>query len=290
VVGIKKNGKFKNLRNQNWGRSDENSISLYFDEIGHYKKLSSEEEAQCARDIRKGDMKALNKLVLSNLRFVVSIARKYQHFGSSLPDLINEGNIGLIRAAHKFDETRMVRFITCAVWWIRQAIFQHLSEHGHVIRIPSNWSNTIYKMQKAQRNLSQELGRSPTNKEISESVEIGLPEVNRLMLHLQPHFSLESGSVDQNDLMLINSIPDENSPSPMQNLYEYDAKRQVEDMLGSIQDRDARILRYYYGLDNTEPLTLEEIGDIFGVTRERIRQIKSKALKSLRERGQRVNR
>ena len=285
MVGMKKNGNLKNLHSRNWGWPDEYSISLYFEEIGNYQKLSSEEEAQCARDIRNGDQKALNKLVLANLRFVVSIARKYQHFGSSLADLINEGNIGLIRAAHKYDETRKVRFITCAVWWIKQAIFQYLSGNCHAVRFPSNWSNILFRMLKTQNILSQELGRKPTNKEIAENIQFDLDEVNNIMPYLQPHLSLESGFGDQNDLMLINSLPDENSSGPMKGLYDYDTKRQVAKMLGSIQERDARILRYYYGLDNSEPLTLEEIGEIFGVTRERIRQIKAKTLKSLYERG-----
>jgi len=282
MAGTKKrpNGA-KYLRNQTRDWLDENSVSLYFKEISNYPKLTSEEEARCARAFREGNERALDKLVISNLRFVVSIAKKYQHLGVSLSDLINEGNIGLIRAARKFDETRGVRFITYAVWWIKQAIFQYLSEQGRIVRIPLNWSNTIYKMQKAQNTLSQELGRDPTNQEISDEIEMGLEEVNRMMPHCQPHYSLESSSTSQDDVMLMNSLADEESPSPMEGMFDYDLKRLVQGMLEGIQDREARILKYYYGLDDSEPMTLEEIGEIFGVTRERIRQIKEKALKNL---------
>lgn len=271
----------KNLRNQSRDWLDENSISLYFKEISNYPKLTSEEEADCARRFRDGDESAIEKLVISNLRFVVSIAKKYQHLGVSLSDLINEGNIGLIRAARKFDEKRGVRFITYAVWWIKQAIFQYLSEQGRIVRIPLNWSNTIYKMQKAQNHLSQELGRDPTNKEISDEIEVGIDEVNKMMPHCQPHYSLESSSNTQDDVMLMNSLPDEDTPGPMEGIFDHDLKRLISRMLDNIQEREARILKYYYGLDNSEPMTLEEIGDIFGVTRERIRQIKEKALKNL---------
>ncbi len=277
----KKSGGNKILRNQTRDWLDENSISLYFKEIGNYPKLSSEEEARCARAYREGNERALEKLVLSNLRFVVSIAKKYQHLGVSLSDLINEGNIGLIRAARKFDEARGVRFITYAVWWIKQAIFQYLSEQGRIVRIPLNWSNTIYKMQKVQNSLSQELGRDPTNQEISEEIAMDLEEVNRMMPHCQPHYSLESSSTNQDDVMLMNSLADEDAPNPMDGMFNYDLKRLVKGMLDGMQEREARILKYYYGLDDSEPMTLEEIGEIFGVTRERIRQIKEKALKNL---------
>lgn len=277
----KKSGGVKFLRNQTRDWLDENSISLYFKEISNYPKLSSEDEARCARAYREGNERALEKLVLSNLRFVVSIAKKYQHLGVSLSDLINEGNIGLIRAARKFDEARGVRFITYAVWWIKQAIFQYLSEQGRIVRIPLNWSNTIYKMQKVQNSLSQELGRDPTNQEISEEIEMDLEEVNRMMPHCQPHYSLESSSTNQDDVMLMNSLADEDAPNPMDGMFNYDLKRLVQGMLDGMQEREARILKYYYGLDDSEPMTLEEIGEIFGVTRERIRQIKEKALKNL---------
>lgn len=279
----KKQSGVRNLRKQSYSWLDENSISLYFKEIGGYPKLTSAEEADCARRYRDGDEKALEKLVISNLRFVVSIAKKYQHLGVSLSDLINEGNIGLIRAARKFDEARGVRFITYAVWWIKQAIFQHLSEQGRIVRIPLNWSNTIYKMQKAQSHLSQELGRDPTGQEISEEIDIGLDEVNRMMPHCQPHYSLESSANAHDDVMLMNSLPDEVTPGPMELMFDHDLKRLIQTMLDGMQEREARILKYYYGLDNSEPMTLEEIGDIFGVTRERIRQIKEKALKNLSE-------
>jgi len=175
-------------------RFDEDSISLYLKEISNYPLLSSEEEVSLARAYKDGDRKAIEKIVLSNLRFVVSIAKKYQNLGVALSDLINEGNIGLIRAAHKFDETKGVRFITYAVWWIKQAIIQYLSEQSRVVRIPLNKASAMFKMEKALNTLSQELGRDPTTQEILQEIDIASDDLEGMMPLYQPQYSLESSS------------------------------------------------------------------------------------------------
>lgn len=264
-------------------RFDEDSISLYLKEISNYPLLSSEEEVSLARAYKDGDRKAIEKIVLSNLRFVVSIAKKYQNLGVALSDLINEGNIGLIRAAHKFDETKGVRLITYAVWWIKQAIIQYLSEQSRVVRIPLNKASAMFKMEKALNTLSQELGRDPTTQEILQEIDIASDDLEGMMPLYQPQYSLESSSNPQDDIILLNSIPDDKTPGPMDGMFKQELSAAIEEMLSTIKEREARILRYYYGLDNTEPMTLEEIGEVFGVTRERVRQIKEKAIRQLRQ-------
>lgn len=264
-------------------RFDEDSISLYLKEISNYPLLSADEEVHLARAYKEGDREAIEKLVLSNLRFVVSIAKKYQNLGVSLSDLINEGNIGLIRSAHKFDETKGVRFITYAVWWIKQAIIQYLSEQSRVVRIPLNKASAMFKMEKALNTLSQELGRDPTTQEILQEIDIASDDLAGMMPLYQPQYSLESSSNPQDDIILLNSIPDDKTPGPMDGMFKQELSTAIEEMLSTIKEREARILKYYYGLDNTEPMTLEEIGEIFGVTRERVRQIKEKAIRQLRQ-------
>jgi len=264
-------------------RFDEDSISLYLKEISNYPLLRPEEEISLARTYRAGDNKAIEKMVLCNLRFVVSIAKKYQNLGVSLADLINEGNIGLIRAAHKFDESKGVRFITYAVWWIKQAIIQYLSEQSRIVRIPLNKASAMFKMEKMLNNLAQELGRDPTTQEIIQGIDVAVDDIAEVMPLYQPQYSLDSSSNPQDDIILINSIPDDKTPGPMEGVFKKDLSEAIEGMLSTIKDREAKILRSYYGLDHTEPMTLEQIGEMFGVTRERIRQIKEKAIKQLRQ-------
>jgi RNA polymerase primary sigma factor len=264
-------------------RFDEDSISMYLKEISTYDLLTPEEEIKYAKAYKSGDNKAIEKLVLANLRFVVSIAKKYQNLGVSLSDLINEGNIGLIRAAYKFDETKGVRFITYAVWWIKQAVIQYLSEQSRIVRIPLNKASAMFKMEKALNSLAQELGRDPTTQEIMQEIEIATEELTEMMPLYQPQYSLESSSNPQDDIILLNSIPDDKTPGPMDGIFKQDLSEAIEEMLSTIKEREARILRFYFGLDNTEPMTLEQIGQIFGVTRERVRQIKEKAIKQLRQ-------
>ena len=277
----KRDEKFK--LNIDKARFDEDSISLYLKEISNHQLLSPKDEIRLAKEFKKGDKKAIERLVLANLRFVVSIAKKYQNLGVSLADLINEGNIGLIRAAYKFDETKGVRFITYAVWWIKQAIIQYLSEQSRIVRIPLNKASTMFKMEKMLNNLAQELGRDPTVSEIIQEIDVGSGDIKDVMPLYQPQYSLDSSANPQEDIILLNSIPDDKTPGPMDGIFKKDLGDAIEEMLSTIKEREAKILRFYYGLDNTEPMTLEEIGKEFGVTRERVRQIKEKAIKQLRQ-------
>jgi len=264
-------------------RFNEDSISLYLKEISHYPLLTPEQEVSLAKAYKRGDKKAIERMVLCNLRFVVSIAKKYQNLGVSLSDLINEGNIGLIRAAHKFDETKGVRFITYAVWWIKQAIIQYLSEQSRIVRIPLNKASAMFKMEKMLNTLAQELGRDPTTQEIIQGIDVSAQDIHDMLPLYQPQYSLDSSSNPQDDIILLNSIPDDKTPGPLEGVFKKDLNDLIENMLSTIKDREARILRFYFGLDNTEPMTLEEIGEIFGVTRERVRQIKEKAIKQLKQ-------
>ncbi|MFC1537309.1 RNA polymerase sigma factor RpoD/SigA [Gemmatimonadota bacterium] len=264
-------------------RFDEDSISLYLKEISNHQLLTPKDEIKLAKAFKKGDKTAIERMVLANLRFVVSIAKKYQNLGVSLADLINEGNIGLIRAAYKFDETKGVRFITYAVWWIKQAIIQYLSEQSRIVRIPLNKASTMFKMEKMLNNLAQELGRDPTVREIIQEINVTSGDIKNVMPLYQPQYSLDSSANPQEDIILLNSIPDDKTPGPMDGIFKKDMGDAIEEMLSTIKEREAKILRFYYGLDNTEPMTLEEIGKEFGVTRERVRQIKEKAIKQLRQ-------
>ena len=283
MVKKEKKKKSKGRLNLKSVRFNEDSISLYLKEISHYPLLTPEEEVSLAKAYKKSDKRAIEKMVLCNLRFVVSIAKKYQNLGVSLSDLINEGNIGLIRAAHKFDETKGVRFITYAVWWIKQAIIQYLSEQSRIVRIPLNKASAMFKMEKRLNTLAQELGRDPTTQEIMQGIEASADDLEDVLLLYQPQYSLDSSSNPQDDIILLDSIPDDKTPGPLEGVFKKDLNDAIESMLSTIKDREARILRFYYGLDNTEPMTLEKIGEIFGVTRERVRQIKEKAIKQLKQ-------
>ncbi len=283
MVKKDKKQKSKGRLNLKSVRFNEDSISLYLKEISHYPLLTPEEEVSLAKAYKKSDKRAIEKMVLCNLRFVVSIAKKYQNLGVSLSDLINEGNIGLIRAAHKFDETKGVRFITYAVWWIKQAIIQYLSEQSRIVRIPLNKASAMFKMEKMLNALAQELGRDPTTQEIMQGIDAAADDLEDVLLLYQPQYSLDSSSNPQDDIILLDSIPDDKTPGPLEGVFKKDLNDAIESMLSTIKDREARILRFYYGLDNTEPMTLEKIGEIFGVTRERVRQIKEKAIKQLKQ-------
>ena len=235
-----------------------------------------------AKEIRKGYEEALNKLVRSNLRFVVSVAKKYQNQGVPLSDLINEGNLGLIRAAHKFDETKGIKFISYAVWWIRQAILQALAEQSRIVRVPLNRAGALHRIGRRSSTLLQELGREPTVEEIAEELEISREEVERTLAISQSHLSLDAPVTPGEDNRLLDYLPDQYSPGPETEAYERALKETVEDALSTLKEREAKILRLYFGLDDQEPMTLEEIGSLLGITRERVRQIKEKALLRLR--------
>lgn len=262
--------------------SDEGSLDQYLRDISAYPLISREEEGDLARRIRQGEQEALDKLVRSNLRFVVSVAKKYQNQGVSLSDLINEGNLGLIRAAHKFDETKGIKFISYAVWWIRQAILQALAEQSRIVRVPLNRAGTLHRIGKRASALLQELGREATHAEIAEGMDITEEEVAKTMSISQVHLSLDAPLTPGEDNRLLDYLADTVNPTPDEQAFEKALVEAMEDSLSSLKEREAKILRLYFGIDGSEPMTLEEIGSLLGITRERVRQIKEKALSRLR--------
>ena len=261
---------------------DEGSLDQYLREISRYPLISREEEVELAKQIKQSDEESLDKLVRSNLRFVVSVAKKYQNQGVSLSDLINEGNLGLIRAAHKFDETKGIKFISYAVWWIRQAILQALAEQSRIVRVPLNRAGTLHRIGKRSSALQQELGRDPTVEEIAEGMDISEEEVAKTLSISQSHLSLDAPLTPGEDNKLLDYLPDTQNAGPDQETFERALSDSIEEVLSTLKEREAKILRLYFGLDGQEPMTLEEIGSMMGITRERVRQIKEKALARLR--------
>jgi RNA polymerase primary sigma factor len=261
---------------------DEGSLDQYLREISRYPLISQREEVELARRIRQGDDEALDKLVRSNLRFVVSVAKKYQNQGVSLADLINEGNLGLIRAAHKFDETKGIKFISYAVWWIRQAILQALAEQSRIVRVPLNRAGTLHRITRRSSALLQELGREPSAAEIAEGMDLEMAEVEKTLSISQNHLSLDAPLTPGEENRLLDYLPDTQNQGADQETFEHALTQSIEEVLRELKPREATILRLYFGLDEPEPLTLEEIGSRLGITRERVRQIKEKALSRLR--------
>ena len=265
------------------GMYEESSLDQYLKEISAYPLLKREDEIDLAIRIRKGEEEALDKLVRSNLRFVVSVAKKYQNQGVALGDLINEGNLGLIRAAHKFDETKGIKFISYAVWWIRQAILQALAEQSRIVRVPLNRAGALHRIGRRSSTLVQELGREPTLEELADELDLSEDEVERTLAISQTHLSLDAPLTPGEDNRLLDYLPDQFSAGPDDETYERALTNTVEEALGSLKEREARVLRLYFGLeDGKDPMTLEEIGSMLGITRERVRQIKEKALVRLR--------
>lgn len=263
--------------------SGNRSLDLYLHEINKTPLLTREQEQELARRIRKGDKTALDQLVKANLRFVVSIAKQYANQGLSLEDLINDGNLGLIKAAHRFDEKRGYKFISYAVWWIRQAMLQSLAEHSRIVRLPLNRAGTLYRIGKVSRQLDQELGRTPTPEEIARRLEISVDEVKDTMTIANTHVSLDDPySNDQDDNALVDYLEDENATMPDDETFEHALSDDMDKALDMLTDREKLILSLYFGIGGEEPLTLEEIGKKLGLTRERIRQIKEKAISRLR--------
>ena len=262
--------------------SDEGSLDQYLRDISIYPLITREEEAALARRIRENDQEALDTLVRSNLRFVVSVAKKYQNQGVSLSDLINEGNLGLIRAAHKFDETKGIKFISYAVWWIRQAILQALAEQSRIVRVPLNRAGALHRIGRRANALLQELGREATHAEIAEGMEITEEEVARTMAISQAHVSLDAPMTPGEDNRLLDYLADTEHAPPEEETIEMALVESVHQALGGLKEREAKILRLYFGLDGAEPMTLEQIGAVLNITRERVRQIKEKALSRLR--------
>jgi RNA polymerase primary sigma factor len=258
------------------------SLDKYLQEIGETPLLTPEEEIDLSQRIKKGDEEALERLIKSNLLFVVSIAKLYQNKGLSLGDLINEGNLGLVKAAIRFDETRGFKFISYAVWWIRQGILQALAEQPRVVRIPMNRVNGLSKIGKAYSSLEQEFEREPSTTEIADELHMTDTEVEDTLRISGRHFSMDSPFKDREDNSLLDVIPNDHQPLPDSDLMIGSLKVEIDRALATLTKREAQILRLYYGLGYEHPMTLEEIGERFNLTRERIRQIKEKALQRLR--------
>lgn len=259
------------------------SLEKYLHEIGKVGLLTADEEVELAKLIAKGDLMALHKLVQANLRFVVSVAKQYQNQGLSLPDLINEGNLGLIKAANRFDETRGFKFISYAVWWIRQSILQALAEQSRIVRLPLNRISSINKINKTFAKLEQEYERQPTDEEIAHELEIAPDEVKALMNSTSRHVSMDAPLLVDEDGDMYDVLLNTDSPSPDKGLIHESLRKEIERSLSLLSDREADVLRLYFGLNGKHPHTLEEIGEIFGLTRERVRQIKETAIRQLKD-------
>ena len=258
------------------------SLGQYLKEISRYPLIDRAEEARLAKGIRRGEEEALDKLVRSNLRFVVSVSKKYRNQGVPLSDLINEGNLGLIRAARRFDETKGIKFISYAIWWIRQAILQALADQGRIVRLPLNRAGMLNRIRKRKAALVQELGREPTPAEIAKDLGANPEEVEATLAIARSHLSLDAPIVPGEDNCLMDCLPDHHSPGPEQETFEKVLAEKLNAALATLEDREATVLRLYFGLGGEAPLSLEEIGRKLGITRERVRQIKEIALKRLR--------
>jgi RNA polymerase primary sigma factor len=258
------------------------SVDKYLHEISKEDLLTAEQEVELARRIRKGDEQALEKLIRSNLRFVVSVAKQYQNQGLSLPDLINEGNLGLIKAAKRFDETRGFKFISYAVWWIRQSILQALAEQARIVRLPLNKIGSINKINRALAELEQKHEREPSIQEISKTLELAPEEIKEALRNSNKPLSMDAPLNDEEQDDMYELIESKENPPPDESLMNESLYREIERALSSLTEREAKIIRLYYGLGNKHPFTLEEIGEKINLTRERVRQIKEKAIKRLK--------
>jgi RNA polymerase primary sigma factor len=261
------------------------SLDKYLQEIGKIDLLSSEQEEELARKIRQDDYHALNKLIRANLRFVVSVAKQYQNQGLTLPDLINEGNIGLIKAAGRFDETKGFKFISYAVWWIRQSILQALAEQARIVRLPLNKIGSINKINLTFTKLEQEFERAPTPEEIAKELDIEVFEIKHIMNNTGHHVSMDAPIIQDEDNNLYDIMLSKDSLSPENDLIKESLNKEIERILSTLSHREAEIIRLYYGINNRNILTLEEIGEKFDLTRERVRQIKGKVIKVLKSRS-----
>lgn len=267
---------------KNYTARDSQSLDKYLQEIAKVPLLTSDEEVELARRIKKGDRSALDKLVKANLRFVVSVAKQYQSQGLSLGDLINEGNLGLIKAAQRFDETRGFKFISYAVWWIRQSILQALAEQSRIVRLPLNRVGALSKIGKTYALLEQEFEREPTPEELAKELEMELKEVIEAMRHAARHISMDAPFSSGEESRLLDILASPDNPSPDQQLMKKSLQEEIERALSSLTEREADVVKMYYGLKGGHAMTLEEIGEKFGLTRERVRQIKDKAIRRLR--------
>lgn len=258
------------------------SLDKYLQEIGKVDLLSPDEEISLAVRIKKDDPIALERLVKANLRFVVSVAKQYQNQGLSLGDLINEGNLGLIKAAKRFDETRGFKFISYAVWWIRQSILQALAEQSRIVRLPLNRVGALNKIGKAYSNLEQEYEREPNAVELAQELDMDITEVSDALKISGKHVSMDAPFMVGEENRLIDVIQNDQQPSPDFTLMSDSLRREVERALSTLTERESEVIKLYFGLNEEHPLTLEEIGEKFKLTRERVRQIKEKAIRRLR--------
>ena len=258
------------------------SLDKYLQEIGHEEMISIEEEVELAQRIRKGDRKALERLTKANLRFVVSVAKQYQNQGLSLPDLINEGNFGLIKAAEKFDETRGFKFISYAVWWIRQSILQAIAEQSRIIRLPLNQVSSVNKINKVLNKFEQENERRPSIDEIAQDTDIPEEKIIEAFKVNTHHISVDAPFHDDDESSLLDVIPNDAIPSTDKSLVEESLRAEIGRVLDILEDREKKVIEAYFGINQRE-MTLEEIGSKYGLTRERVRQIKEKAIRRLRQ-------
>ena len=257
------------------------ALEKYLQEIGHEELLTTDEEVALAQQIRKGDRKALEKLTKANLRFVVSVAKQYQNQGLSLPDLINEGNLGLIKAAEKFDETRGFKFISYAVWWIRQSILQAIAEQSRLVRIPLNQVGSVNKINRAQNKFEQEHKRRPNVNEIAEKTDLPEEKVEDAIKANSRHVSVDAPFADGDDNSLLDILTDSSSPMADNELVKESLRDEIQRALNMLNERERNILEAVFGIGQPE-MTYAEIGDKYGLSRERVRQIKEKALRRLR--------
>tara|TARA_B110000285_G_scaffold109241_1_gene123987 strand:+ start:631 stop:1500 length:870 start_codon:yes stop_codon:yes gene_type:complete len=260
------------------------SLDKYLLEIGRVDLITAEEEVELAQLIKKGDEKALEKLTKANLRFVVSVAKQYQNQGLSLPDLINEGNVGLIKAAKRFDESRGFKFISYAVWWIRQSILQGLAEQARVVRLPLNKIGTISKINRAFSELEQRLERPPSASEMADFLDVSIDEIQQSLQNSGRHVSMDAPLVegDNSSSSMYDILPNDSLPGPEKGLVLESLRTEINRSLSTLTLREGEVVKMFFGLNEKTPMTLEEIGDRFELTRERVRQIKEKAIRRLR--------
>jgi RNA polymerase primary sigma factor len=264
---------------------DTASLDKYLSEISRVELISADEEILLAQKIRKGDRAALDRLAKANLRFVVSVAKQYQNQGMQLPDLISEGNLGLIKAAKRFDEKRGFKFISYAVWWIRQSILQALAERSRIVRLPLNKIGAINKINRAYSDLEQRLERPPSAQEIADLLECSVNDVKQSLVNNTRHISMDSplGNDDTSKLSLYDILPNDTLPSPENQLMVESLRKDIDRSLSTLSSREMTVMRLYFGLNGVQPMSLEEIGGRFDLTRERVRQIKEKAIRNLRQ-------
>ena len=258
------------------------SLDKYLQEIGKVGLISADEEVELAQKIKAGDQKALDKLTRANLRFVVSVAKQYQNQGLTLPDLINEGNLGLIKAAQRFDETRGFKFISYAVWWIRQSILQALAEQSRIVRLPLNKIGSINKINKKYAELEQLNERAPSAEEIAQELDMTEEDVKESLKNSGRHISMDAPLVEGEDSNLYDVLKSGESPNPDRELMNESLRIEIERALQTLTPREADVIRLYFGLGGQHAMTLEEIGETFDLTRERVRQIKEKAIRRLK--------